>query len=103
MHHQTKFEPRQMRAGAEMLALAERDLFVGRAFNVEAIRIVESLLVAIPRGEPQRHHFALADKLAAEIYRACRNPRDMRNWTAPAQNLFNRRSHHRGIVDQLCA
>src|SRR5260370_21962454 len=95
MHHQTKFEPRQMRAGAEMLALAERDLFVGRPFNVEAIRVVESLLVEIPRGEPQRQHVALANRLAAELYRARRSPPDMRNLTAPAQKLFHRRRPHR--------
>ena len=64
MHHETKFQPRQMRAGAEMLALAECDLFVGSAFKVEAIRILEGLLVAIPRGEPQRQLVTLADRLA---------------------------------------
>src|SRR6266852_2800926 len=92
-----------MRAGAEMLAPAKRYLFVGRAFNVEAIRIVEHLLVAIPRGQPQRQHVALANTLAAELDRARRSPRDMCNRTAPAQNLLNRCRHQRWIVDQLCA
>src|SRR5260370_32740901 len=101
MHHQTKFEARQMCAGAEMLAPAEGDLFVGSAFNVEAIRIVESLLVAIPRGEPQRQHGALADALAADLDRARPTPRDMSKHSAPAQDLFTRRWHQRPLVDQL--
>ena len=72
-----------MRAGAEMLAPAERDLFVGSTFNVEAIRIVERLLVAIPRGQPQRQPVAFADMLAADLDVVRRDARDMRNRTAP--------------------
>src|SRR5258708_5052035 len=92
-----------MRAGAEMLALAKSYLFVGGAFNVEAIRILEGLLVAIPRGEPQRELVTLADRLASHNGVARGNARDMSYRTAPAQNLFNRRRHHRWIVQQLGA
>jgi len=45
--HEAQFKPRQMGAGAEMLALAKRDMLVGVARQVEAIRIAEDGFVAI--------------------------------------------------------
>jgi len=52
LQHQSQFEPREMRAGAEMLAPAEGDVFVWSAFNVKAIRIIEDCLVSIRRRKP---------------------------------------------------
>jgi len=53
--HQAQFQTRQMSAGAEMLALAEGDMFVRTARDIEPVRIVEDALdlspCRYPRGE----------------------------------------------------
>jgi len=68
-------EPRQMRAGAEMLALPNA-IVRWASVQCRSDTDVESLPRRDPRGKPQRQQVALADKLAAELeFGASYNPR----------------------------
>src|SRR5437870_1352123 len=85
LKHQAQLEPREMRAGAEMLALAERDMLVRRAPDIETVRIDEGRLVPISGRHPERQPIALANLLTAQFSVARGNPRDMSNGAGPAQ------------------
>src|SRR5436190_16943607 len=85
-------EPGQVGAEAEVDAAgAEGHVQVRVAADVEAVGVVEDLLVAVPGGEPGGDLVALADRLAAEREIACRGPPEVVHGSRPAQDLLARR------------
>src|SRR5216684_989230 len=103
LQHQPQFEAREMRAGAEMLALPERDLLVRVAPKVETVWMIENGLVAVPGRHPQRQPVALANFFASQLSITRRDSRDMRNRTSPSEDLFDRARHQRCILRQALA
>src|SRR5580658_3534293 len=90
---QPQFEACQMCTGAEMLALAERDVLVGRPPEVEGVGIVEHGLIAISGRKPQRDAVALANLPTAQFRVPGCDARKMSYRTRPAQNFLDRARH----------
>src|SRR5690242_4780225 len=65
LDHYPHFEPRQMGADTEVLAMAERQMIIGAAGEVELVCGGEDLFVAVHRRVPDYDLVALANSLAA--------------------------------------
>src|SRR5258708_24853795 len=67
LEHHSDFLARKARTEAEVFAEPERQVFVGRAADVEAVRLGKDVLVAIGRWIPHQHMLAGADRCAANV------------------------------------
>src|SRR5713101_5983591 len=77
IEHYAHFESRQIGAQAKMLAVAEGHVVIGRARDVEALRIVELGRIAIRREVPQNDAIAGADRLVSNRRIAGGDPHDV--------------------------
>ena len=93
-----ELDPRDVRAHAEVLAEAEREVRVRVAVDPERERIVEHLFVAVRRREEQRDLLARADRLAAHLAVLGGDAREVDDRAHPAQDLLDRVGQQLGIV-----
>ena len=94
-------DAREVRAEAEVLAEAEREVRVRAAVDAKRERIVEHVLVAVRRREVQRELIAGADRHAAHFAVLGRDAREVADRAGPAQDLLDRVGQQLGIVAQL--
>ena len=94
-------DARQVRADAEVLTEAEREVRVRAAIDAERERVVEHVLVAVRRREVQRHLLAGADLHPADLAVLGRDAREVADRADPAQDLLHRVGEQLGAVAQL--
>src|SRR2546426_6343748 len=71
LEHDVNLEPGEIRAEAEVLADAEREMVVGRAPDVEAVGIGEDVFVAVRGDVPEDDLVSFADLPAAHLDVLC--------------------------------
>ena len=76
---------------AVVLCPAEAEMSVGGAADIEAVGIVEHLLIAISGAVEHRHRLALADQGAVELVVAKRRAFHVVDRGRPAHDLLDRR------------
>ena len=91
----------EVRAHAEMLAEAEREMRVRAAIHAEGERVVEDLLVAVRRREIDRHPIPSADLHAAHFAILGCRPREVADRAHPAEDLLHGVAEPIGLVLQL--
>ena len=94
-------DAREVRAQAEVLAEAEREVRVRAAVDAERERVVEHVLVAVRRREVQRELVAGTDRHAAHFAVLGRDAREVADRAHPAQDLLDRVGQQLGIVPEL--
>ena len=92
------FQPREMRAQAEVLADAERDVTVRLAIDSEGVGILEDLFVPIRRGIEESDRLSRLDDLVTQRVILGRGPAEMDDRRGPAHDLFDRVVQHRHVV-----
>ena len=94
-------EAGQVHAEAEVLGDAERQVRVRRAADVELLRIVEHVFVAV-RGRVDHHDLvARRDRRVAELGVGGRRAPEVVQRVLVAQDLLDRARHERGIGPQV--
>ena len=93
-----ELDPRDVRAHAEVLAEAEREVRVRAAIDPERERIVEHLLVAVRRREVERDLLAGADRHAAHLAVLGGGAGEVADRADPAQDLLDRVGQQLGIA-----
>ena len=96
-----ELDPRDVRAHAEVLAEAEREVRVRTAIDAERERIVEHLLVAVRRREVERDLLAGADRRAPHLAVLGGGAGEVADRADPAQDLLDRVGQQLGTVAQL--
>ncbi|MFT3801018.1 MAG: hypothetical protein QM766_07340 [Burkholderiaceae bacterium] len=97
------FEPGQVGAQAEVSAVAERQMPVGLAGDVELVGTLEHRLVAVGRGEADQDLVAGADLAAAQLGIGRRGAPELDDRRREAQHLLDRRRQQRRVRHQLAA
>src|SRR5688572_9404530 len=92
-----------MGSEAEMRsARAERDVLAGApAGYVEAVRILELLLVPVRADIPRHDLVSLTDRLTTELVIPGRRPSEMHHGRRPTKDLLDRVRDQRGVVSEL--
>ena len=96
-----ELDPRDVRAHAEVLTEAEREVRVRAAIDAERERIVEHLLVAVRRREVERDLLAGADRRAPHLAVLGGGAGEVADRADPAQDLLDRVGQQLGLVAQL--
>ena len=91
---------REVGAEAVVLAVAERHVVVGRAADVEALRLGEHVLVAVRRRIPEDQLRVLLDLLAADLALLGRGAPERVHRRAEAQDLLDRAVEQRHVLLQ---
>ncbi len=94
-------DAREVRAQADVLAEAEREVRVRAAVDAERERIVEDVFVAVRRREVQRELVAGRDRDAAHLAVLGRDAREVADRADPAQDLLDRVRQQLGFGSQL--
>ena len=95
------FHAAEMLAKADMGAVAERDVLVGRALDVVVERVGEHGLVAIARRVAQHQPVALGDLLPRDFGVGGGRAHEVLHRRDPADRLFDMAGDQRGIGLQL--
>src|SRR5215469_14747748 len=77
VEHHAQLESGKIRTNTEMLTVAERDVVVGLAREVEAVGIREHLLVTIGGWVPDDHPVPFLNRSSAQLRRARRGTHNM--------------------------
>ena len=93
-----RLKPRQRRAQAEVAAVAECEMRIGIARDVEPLGSVELPGIAIRRADHRQHQLARRDQLAMHLDVALRRPHHPLQRRAVAQHLFDRRGEQFGAA-----
>src|SRR5439155_6716543 len=96
-----ELDPSDVRSHAEVLAEAEREMWVWAAIDAERERILEYLLVTVRRREVQGDPLAGADGCPAHLAVRGGGAREVADRAGPAQDLLHRVGHQLGVAAQL--